>query len=158
MHDGSKSASLKLRLRFVALHHSPKKLGHFMFNKDRLIAHMLHSTEKKKDPAVHGLLSFWNVRLHWDEQWRSSYQAWCSLTPKVQPSVAACCCTPPHPLHTTTPHTYMSQYPYLHTTDMHTCLLTVTVISSERRANVEQWINTWLTPEPPYRQCIWGHN
>lgn len=99
-----------------------------------------------------GFSHFWNVKLPWDEhQWRSSYQAWCSLTPKVQPSVSACCCTPPH-------HTYMSQYSYLHTTDMHTCLLTVMVISREQQANVRQWINTSLTPDPPHRQCIWGHN
>lgn len=71
------------------------------------------------------------------------------LNPKVQPSVAACCCTPPH-------HTYMSQYPYLHTTDMHTCLLTVMLISGEQQANVGQWINTSLTPDPPDRQRIWG--
>lgn len=35
-------------------------------------------------------------------------------------------------------HTYMSQYSYLHTTDMHTCLLTVMLISGEQQANVGQ--------------------
>lgn len=50
----------------------------------------------------------------------------------------------------------MSQYSYLHTTDMHTCLLTVMLISREQQANAGQWINTSLTPDPPDRQQIWG--
>lgn len=99
----------ELRPRFSVLDNSNQKEGDFMFNKDKLTAHMLHYTKKRWSSC------FWNVKLSWDEhQRRNSYRAWCSLTSKVQPSVTACCCTP----HATP---YMSLLPSPHNTYTHAC-------------------------------------
>lgn len=91
-----------------------------------------------------------------EHQWRSGNQAWCSLTPKGS---AVCCCllfcppsTHPIPLHTTSTTTPLCPSAPICTQQICTCaLLTVMVISREQQANVGQWINTSLTPDPTNR-------
>lgn len=86
---------------------------------------------KKKRSSCSWVSLILKNRLLWKErQWRCSHQAQCSLTPKVQPSVAACCCNP---------HTYRSLNPSPHTADKHMLL---TVIFKEQNANAGQRIKT----------------
>ncbi len=128
----------KLRPGFGALHHSYQKLWDFMLNKDSLTAHLLH-TEKKKTQLF--LI--------------------CQIAPraasvKEQPSglmqsyskgSAVCCCLLLHP-HTTP--TCPNPSILTQQTRTHACI-TVMLISREQQANVGQWINTLLIPDPAHR-------
>lgn len=126
--------------------HYYQKQGHFAVKDDNLVVHLLYLNKQKIKSSCFKRIS-WNVRLPWARgpAIRADVVLHQRFNRLSLPAVAL----------SHTHHTYMFQYSYLHTTDVQPCLFTMMVIFREQQANVGQWINTSLTPDPPKCTVHW---